>query len=175
MSDTPMPFEPGIDENPHANVQAVVRAVQVAFWQEWNVRLAWPLLDPVLRRVWVQHWHSHLDPAVAASLGDRDALLDALTADDPGNRWWAFFEASAVEYLAGLVDDDVTEWAVSAEPMLMGPDMELLGLWPATEDGTADGSGPCVPLLMRYEPDVGWLLLNFMSADVPEPGWPPTW
>jgi hypothetical protein len=53
--------------------------------------------------------------------------------------------------------------------------MEMLGLWPATEDGFADSAGPCVPLLLRYDPDTGWRLLNFLSAEIPEPGWPPAW
>lgn len=166
---------PDIEDGAHTPVQLAARAVQAAFWQEWNVRLAWPLLDPVLRRVWVQHWHSHLEPTVADALGDRDALVNALTVDDPGYRWWAFFEASAVEFLAGLVDDDVMGWGISAVPHVVAPDMELLALWPAEADGSFDESGPCVPMLMQYTPDTGWRLLNFLDAVIPEPGWPPAW
>lgn len=164
------------DAGAHTAVQLVVRAVQTAFWDHWDVRTAWPLLDPLLRRVWVQHWLSHLDDGGRA-LGDRDELLAGLTVATPKHRWWGFFEASAVELLAGLAPADIMAWGISAEPHVLGLDLELLALWPVpacpTDPVSADS--PHVPMLMRFEPNLGWRLLNFMSAAVPEPGWPPTW
>lgn len=160
-------------EYPTAN--EMVHTIHYLWWNDWDVRTSWRLLHPVLRRCWVQHWMSHLGPEVVRSMGDRDALLAGLTEDEPRHRWWAFFEASAVEYLAGLDPADGREWGVGAEPHLVAPDVELLAIWPVPDDPAApvpEGS-PHVPMLMRFEPHAGWRLLNFFSVDEPVPGWPP--
>lgn len=167
---------PDVEGAARPTANEVVHLLHQALWMDWDVRTAWPLLDPVLRVAWVQHWHCHLQRKVTRSMGDRDELLAALTVAVPQHRFWAFFEASAVEYLAGLGPADGREWGVSAEPHLIAPDVELLAICPVPDNPTdpvPEGS-PLVPMLMRFEPTVGWRLLSIFSAAVPEPGWPPT-
>ncbi|MBY8879742.1 hypothetical protein [Actinacidiphila acidipaludis] len=168
---------PELDENPHTAVQLAVRAVQRAFWGDGDLRAAWPLLDPLLRRCWVMAWLAPQRGEVRRLGYDPDDVVEAFVADYPRHRLWSVFECGQVTFLEESAPADITTWGISAEPTVVGVDMELLALWPVPEDGTdqvADDA-KCVPFLMRYDDEAGWRLLNFFSMDVPVPGWPPAW
>lgn len=166
---------PAAEDNPHLPVHLAVRAVQTLFWRHWDIPDAWPLLDPVLRRCWVQHWLCTMPGT--EEFGDREEITEALIVDQPRHRRWALFTAAAVELLDVAFPPGIAGWIPAAEPDPFALGIERLDLLPppARPDEAVPEGSPCLAFLVQHTDGVGWRVLNFGSLLVPEPGWPPTW
>ncbi|WP_019072398.1 hypothetical protein [Streptomyces hokutonensis] len=144
-----------------------------AVWGDHSLTDAWPLVDPLFRRCWAQGWLQDQRDLTRACGFDPDEVVEAFTAECPEHPLWPEFERLQLEALHGW-KQDVHEWGATAEHKLVGVDLELLYMLPRPESGNvvAEGS-PFVPLLMRYDVEAGWRVLNCVSEHVPVPGWPP--
>lgn len=152
---------------------AVFRFVS-AVWSDLDLRAAWLLTDPLLRRCWAQAWLAEQHD-LTRSLGyDPDDVVEAFTADRPEHDLWQDFEATQMPSLLAAQPGNLLEWGASAHPEPVDLDTELVWLrsMPAGQ-AEAVVNGPGVPFVMRFEDGPGWRVLNFVSERVPVPGWPP--
>lgn len=163
-----------LEDAMHSAVCNAGFAFTQAVWGDRSITGAWPHVDPLLRRCWAQAWLKDQRDHTRALRFDPDEVVEAFTDEQPDHPLWPVFEELQLELLHGW-RRGVHEWGVTAEHKLIGLDLELLYMLPRPESGdvVAEGS-PFLPLLMRYDKAAGWRVLNFLSEQVPEPGWPPS-
>lgn len=144
-----------------------------AVWGERSITAAWPHVDPLLRRCWAQAWlKDQRDQAVAAGF-DPDDVVEAFTADKPDHPLWCVFEELQLPVLLDWAPG-LHEWGSSARHIVVGLDIELLYLMPHPDEGDVVAVGTQrQPMLMSYDEQAGWRVLNFLSEQIPVPGWPP--
>lgn len=144
-----------------------------AYWADGDMRAAWAATHPTLRRCWAQTWLTPLRAQARADGLDPDEVVEAFTADEVDHPLWEPFARTA----SRGADLPVTRetWGIKVNPDFLAPDLALLRLLPTPSDGVIHPGEQyvAVPLLMRYEDGPGWRLLNFVSEQVPVPGWPP--
>lgn len=162
-----------LEDAAHSVVCNVGFAFTQAVWGDHSLTEAWPHVDPLLRRCWAQGWLKDQRQTARAQGFDPDEIVEAFTTEQPHHPLWCVFEQLQLEELHGW-RQGVHEWVVSAEHKLIGVDLELLYMLPRPEQGDVVAEGtPFVPLLMSYDREAGWRVLNFISEQVPVPGWPP--
>lgn len=150
------------------------RAVQLALWGDFNLRAAWPWLDPTLRTCMVQQWLTPQRRALKRLGYTREEAVEALVVDDPRHRLWSVYESAQIQRLTEAAPPGIESWVMTVDTEPLAPDIERLGLYePPVVGDVADG--PWVTLVMRYSEDAGWRVLSFNEdVPVPVPGWPPT-
>lgn len=104
---------------------------------------------------------------------DRDDVVEAFAADEPDHPLWASFAKAQARGATLPVDRET--WGIKVNPETVALDVELLRLLPKPASGVVlpGETYAAVPLLMRYEVGPGWRVLNFVSENIPEAGWPP--
>lgn len=152
--------------------RAWVRAVM----DDRDLASAWPLTDPLLRKVLAQHWILSSPPEVVGPPEGWEALADRLAACPPGHPLWPRFAADRVarwrEFWPGF---SAVTWGVRSRTdtrpgvavvTFVEPRGKLMQLRP----------GP--PLEHRRlavrRVDEGWLLAGLDGNNLFRPGWPPT-
>lgn len=162
-----------LEDAMHAAVCTAGFAFTDAVWGEGSLTAAWRLVDPLLRRCWAQAWLQDQRDTARANGFDPGEVVEAFAAERPDHPLWCVFEQLQLEALHEW-RQDVHEWGVTAEHKLIGLDIELLYMLPRPEHGDVVPEGsPNVPLLMRYDAEAGWRVLNCVSEEIPVPGWPP--
>jgi hypothetical protein len=144
-----------------------------AHWVERDMRATWRLTHPTLRRCWTQAWlMPNLDTARGEEY-DPDEIVEAFAEDEVDHPLWEPF-ARAAERRATLPASQAT-WGVNANPVVVAPDVLLVRYLPVPDSGVIQPGElyASVPLVVQYEEGAGWRLLNFVSEQIPEPGWPP--
>ncbi|KAB1149230.1 hypothetical protein F7R91_05585 [Streptomyces luteolifulvus] len=144
-----------------------------AIWRDRSMTAAWPHVDPVLRRCWAQGW-LHDQRGRARELGfEPDEVVEAFTEEEPQHSLWSVFEDLQVRALLEW-KPGVHEWWATARHIVAGLDLEMLYMMPKPAEGDiAAADSPFLQLLMRYDQAAGWRVLNFLSEEIPVPGWPP--
>ncbi|WP_405585323.1 hypothetical protein [Streptomyces sp. NBC_01092] len=145
-----------------------------AYWVDYDMRAAWLATHPTLRRCWVQAWlMPHLDDARAEGY-DLDELAEAFADDEVEHPLWEPFARTQIEQGATLPVDRET-WGTKVNPDFIAPGVMLVRLLPVPDSGVIQPGERymSVPLLMQHDEGPGWRLLNFVSDQVPVPGWPP--
>lgn len=162
-----------LEDAMHYPVAKAGSAFTQAIWGDQNITGAWPLVDPLLRRCWAQAWLKDQREHTQAVGFDPDEVVEAFTVDEPDHPLWCVFEELQLDVLLKW-RQGVHEWGMTARHIVVGLDIELLYALPRSTAALVVPEGsPYVPLLMRYDQDAGWRVLNFLSEQVPVPGWPP--
>ena len=144
-----------------------------AVWGDRSITAAWPHVDPLLRRCWAQAWLQDQRDHTRSLGFDPDEVVEAFTEEQPDHPLWGIFEELQLELLHGW-GQGVHEWGVTARHIVVGLDLEQLYMMPRPDEGdVVPADAPFLPLLMRYDQEAGWRVLNFVSEQIPEPGWPP--
>ncbi|WP_129312382.1 hypothetical protein [Streptomyces sp. L2] len=148
-------------------------AFAVAYWIDRDMRAAWRVTHPTLRRCWTQAW---LSPLLAHGRvdGHPEAVVEAFAEDEVRHEFWEPFAHAQVSRSTPLALDREA-WGMQANPDLVAPYMMLVRLVSTAPTGAGRSDEPCssVPLLMQYDAGPGWRLLNFASERMPVPGWRP--
>lgn len=171
------PMEPDNEDIAVYTAQAAIAdaawAFADAYWADGDIRSAWAAAHPTLRRCWAQTWLMPLRAQARADGLDPDEVVEAFTADEVDHPLWEPFARKASKGATLPVNRDT--WGIGVNPDFLAPDMALVRLLPAPSDGVIHPGEEyvSVPLLMQYEDGPGWRLLNFVSEQVPVPGWPP--
>ena len=158
------------------------RAVAVAWagavMDDGDLRRAWPVTDPNLRLVLVQHWiwSNRGKPAVGPKEG-WEALADALSACPSTHPLWERFASERVErwqqFWSGF---SPRTWRVRDEPEVLDNGLEIVTFVQPRDDGSDGRPGP-PPVFrrfaMRHSAD-GWLVAGLDGTALFRPGWPPS-
>jgi hypothetical protein len=167
-------FPADIEAEAHAPILAAAAAVQRAVWQDFNLRAAWPWIDPTLRRCMLQQWLTSQRKAFKRRGCDPVEVVDALAEDDPRHPLWCVYEAAQIQALNAQAPEGISGWVLTANTEAVAPDIEMVGLYEPPPEGEA-ADGPWVSMTMRYAQGAGWRLLSLNEeVPVPVPGWPPT-
>lgn len=144
------------------------------FWVEHDVRATWKAAHPTLRRCWAQTWLMPLRDEVRAEGYDLDEVVEVFTDDEVEHDLWEPF-ARGLAVTANSLPVSRETWGTKVNPDYVAPDVMLVRLLPIPSDGVIrpGESYMSVPLLMQFEEDPGWRVLNFVSEEIPVPGWPP--
>ncbi|MFJ4201549.1 hypothetical protein ACIP2Y_18200 [Streptomyces sviceus] len=140
----------------HAAVCSAGFAFTQALWGERSLTLAWPVMDPVLRRCLAQAWlHGQQDHARRMGM-DPDDIVEAFAADRPEHPLWCVFEELQLpDLLAWKLG--AHEWCATARHHPLALDVELLYMVPPTEDGLVSDVSVFLPLVMSYDQGGGGL------------------
>lgn len=144
------------------------------YWIDQDMRATWRLTHPTLRRCWSQAWLMPLLEQGRVGGYDPDAVAEAFAEDEVDHELWTCFVRTQVMHTASLaIDQD--SWGLKANPEFVAPDVMLVRLLSIPDAGAVglDATVTSVPLLMQYDVEPGWRLLNFGSDQIPVPGWPP--
>lgn len=154
-------------------MQAAWRFAQ-AHWVDRDMRATWLATHPTLRRCWTQAWLTPLLEQARSDGHDPDQVVEAFAEDRVDHDLWQPFARTQAKQAAALPVDTET-WGTKVNPDFVTPDVILVRLLPIPPDGVVQAGEQyaSVPLLMRYDEGPGWRLLNFVSEQVPVPGWPP--
>ncbi|WP_367324805.1 hypothetical protein [Streptomyces sp. HUAS ZL42] len=157
-----------------APVMQAAWAFAGAFWVDHDMRAAWRATHPTLRRCWAQAWLMPLLGQARADGYDPDEVVEAFAADEVEHDLWRPFARTQAQQGATLPVDRET-WGVKVNPDFIAPDVMLVRLLPIPPGGVIQPGEQyvSVPLLMQYDEGPGWRLLNFVSEQIPVPGWPP--
>ncbi|WP_333767744.1 hypothetical protein [Streptomyces sp. IBSBF 2435] len=163
-----------VDLSPNLAIHLAGRAVHRALWIDFNLRAAWPWIDPTLRRCMVQLWLTPQRKALKHLGYTREGVVEALVVDEPRHRLWSVYESAQIQRFAQGAPEGIESWVMTVDTEPLAPDVERLALYaPPAAGDVADG--PWVTLVMRYAGGAGWRLLSFdEDVPVPTPGWPPT-
>ncbi|MDX3763608.1 hypothetical protein [Streptomyces sp. AK02-04a] len=137
----------------------------MAYWIERDMRSAWRVTHPTLRRCWTQSWLMPLLDQGYAAMYDPDVVLEAFAEDEVDHVLWREFARRQIKRSIPLAGDQES-WGIEANPDLMAPDLMRVRLLSipaggAFRSGEMDAS---VPLLMQYDVGPGWRLLNFLRS-----------
>ncbi|MFF4839260.1 hypothetical protein ACFY2G_04255 [Streptomyces collinus] len=145
-----------------------------AFWVDQDMRATWRATHPTLRRCWAQTWLMPLRDQARSDGLDPDEVVEAFTADEVDHPLWQPFARTQARQASTLPVDPET-WGVKVNPDLIAPDVALVRLLPIPASGVVEVGEQyvAVPLLVQYDEAAGWRMLNFVSEQVPVPGWPP--
>jgi hypothetical protein len=145
-----------------------------AYWVDQDMRAAWRATHPTMRRCWAQAWLMPMLDEARRDGYDRDEVAEAFTADEVDHPLWRPFARTTAKHAATLPVDRDT-WGVKVNPDFTAPGVMLVRLLPIPKGGAIlpGEEYVAVPLLMQYDEGPGWRLLNFVSEQIPEPGWPP--
>jgi hypothetical protein len=165
------------DENEVYAAQAAVMkaawAFAGAYWVDRDMRATWRATHPTMRRCWAQTWLMPMLDQARAEGYDPDETVEAFAADEVDHDLWRPFARTTVKHATLPVNRET--WGVKVNPDFVAPGVMLVRMLPIPQDGVvqADEAYISVPLLMEYEDGPGWRLLNFVSEQIPVPGWPP--
>lgn len=164
------------DDEVYAAQAAVMQgawAFAGAFWVDHDMRATWKVTHPTMRRCWAQTWLLPMLDHARAEGYDPDEVIEAFTADRVEHELWRPFARTTIKGATLPVQRDT--WGMKVNPDFVAPDVMLVRLLPIPEGGSIrpDEQYVSVPLLMQYDDGPGWRLLNMVSEQIPEPGWPP--
>ncbi|MEU2718397.1 hypothetical protein [Streptomyces sp. NPDC007205] len=157
-----------------APVMNAAWAFAEAYWIDKDIRGAWRATHPTLRRCWTQTWLIPLLEQGSVGGYDPNAVVEAFAEDEVDHVLWKLFARAQVKRTAPVAVDREA-WGVKADPEFVAPDVVLVRLLSIPAGGAVrlDEMVASVPLLMQYDVEPGWRLLNFFSDQIPVPGWPP--
>lgn len=144
-----------------------------AYWIDGDMRAVWAATHPTLRRCWAQAWLTPMRQMARADGLDPDEVVEAFAADEVDHPLWEPFQRATIQGANLPVTREA--WGIKVNPEYPAPNLALLRLLPTPADGAIrpDEHYMSVPLLMQFDEGAGWRLLNFVSEQVPVPGWPP--
>jgi hypothetical protein len=162
-----------VDDAMHTAVRDAGMAFARALWGERSFTPAWPHLDPVLRRCLAQTWLLGQEDLVRREGFEPDDVVEAFAVDQPEHPLWAVFEELQLpDLLAWWPGADA--WLPTTKYTVLDLDVESFYLVPPPAEGEAvPEDSPFLLLVMRYDREAGWRVLNFFSEAMPVPGWPP--
>lgn len=166
----PPPLPPDADEAVAAAV-GWVRAVM----DERDLGRAWPLTDPPLRTVLVQHWILSSTPEVVGPPEGWDDLAGRLAAVPPASPLWPRFASDRLsrwrEFWPGF---SAITWGIK-DRRESRPDVVVVTFVEPRGKLMQLRPGPPLEfrrLAVRRTPD-GWLLAGVDGSNLFAPGWPP--
>ena len=145
-----------------------------AYWVDHNMRAAWRATHLTLRRCWTQAWLMPLIEQVRAEGLDPGEVVEAFAEGEVEHALWEPFARTQTRQAQTLPVDRET-WGTKVNPDFIAPGVMLVRLLPVPPDGVIQPGEAylSVPLLLQHDEGSGWRLLNFVSEEIPVPGWPP--
>jgi hypothetical protein len=147
----------------------------VPFYEDKNLRAAWPNADADLRLCWAQWWADANTAALEANGYDLDEVARTLVSGQDRHGLWPSFERVLLRDFHATFPLDPRGWGIGAAPRVVAPDVELLYVHaelPAGGVWAPGASAEVVPVLMRLT-ERRWRVLNLGYETIPQPGWPP--
>lgn len=135
----------------HAAVVGVAKVWVDAVWKERDLRAAWRLTDPQLRRCWAQQYLYPILVHVRADGYDPDEVVEALVVDEPEHPIWVHFERVQLRGFQQMWPD-MTEWGIGMGHHPEGPDLEAIWFAPPGVEVIGEGEpyrGSCCASTMR--------------------------
>lgn len=145
-----------------------------AYWVDHDMSAAWLATHPTLRRCWTQAWLMPLAEQASADGYDPDEVVEAFAEDVVEHALWEPFARMQTRQAQTLPVDRET-WGTKVNPDFIAPGVILVRLLPVPPGGVIqpEETYASIPLLMQHDEGNGWRLLNFVSEQIPVPGWPP--
>ncbi len=144
-----------------------------AFWVDRDMRATWKAAHPTLRHCWTQTWLMPMRAQARAEGFGPDEVVEAFAVDEVDHPLWEPFARTTLRGATLPVTRET--WGMKVNPDYVAPDVVLVRLLPVPASGQieVDETYASVPLLMQHDEGDGWRLLNFVSEQIPVPGWPP--
>lgn len=164
---------PATGGGPREAALAWVRAVM----DDRDLRAAWPLTEPDLRLVLVQHWvlSHHEDVALVGPHEDWNDLAAGLAAEPPASELWEPYAAERLkrwrQYWPGF---SAATWDLRDEPEVPRPGLEIVTfIEPGRKLQLKPGSPVTYRRLAVRRHGEQWLVAGVDGMNLFRPGWPP--
>jgi len=148
-----------------------------AAMDERDLRAAWPLTEPDLRMVLVQHWvlSHHEDADLLGPPAAWEALAAELAADPPTSALWDQFAAERLkrwrQYWTGF---SARTWDLRDEAEVPRPGLEIVTfIEPGRKLQLKPGSPVSYRRLAVRRHGGRWLVAGVDGTNIFRPGWPP--
>ncbi len=157
----------------HLEMSQVLTQFLEAITGDADLRAAWPLLHPHLRRQFVKPWLDGNRTRLISSGYDYSDTLIALSTERPEHPLWEQFMQVQAPYMAAPIPE---KYGVGTNTRIVAPDIELLVIFDTTKMAKDKGGNavtppgefaPGFPVLMRFD-DGRWRVLTFGSDEVPD-------
>jgi hypothetical protein len=150
-----------------------------------DASVVWEMTDPrfrlALAQMWIWNNREAVDQQIRGERISRDELADQLASASPQHPLWAHCARVSMRTISEAAGDLDRELGPGTRPRLIGPDLEIIRLFPLDELPVDENGNKIFPpgmevealtLIMRFADDQ-WKV-GGIGEYLTHPGWPPT-